>query len=145
MREVVRFGVSVEADLLELFDAYCKRKGFNNRSDALRQCIRKELQEDTLDNTEAHVSGVLSLIYDHHNSDLPRKLTALQHEVHDLVMTSIHVHLDRLHCLEVMILKGPNSKVKDLANKLSSVRGVLQGDLSINCVEALTSQEPHTH
>lgn len=145
MREVVRFGVSVEADLLELFDAYCKRKGFNNRSDALRQCIRKELQEDTLDNTDAHVSGVLSLIYDHHNSDLPRKLTALQHEVHDLVMTSIHVHLDRLHCLEVMILKGQNSKVNDLANKLSSVRGVLQGDLSISCVEALSPQEVHKH
>ena len=145
MKEVVRFGVSVEADLLELFDAYCKKKGFHNRSDALRQCIRKELQEDALNDTDTQVSGVLSLIYDHHNSDLPRKLTALQHEVHDTVMTSIHVHLDRHHCLEVMILKGPNSKVKDLANKLSSVRGVLQGDLSISCVEALSAQEIHKH
>lgn len=145
MKEVVRFGVSVEADLLELFDAYCKRKGFHNRSDALRQCIRKELQEDTLNSAGAQVSGVLSLIYDHHNSDLPRKLTALQHEVHDLVMTSIHVHLDRHHCLEVMILKGQNSKVKELANKLSSVRGVLQGDLSISSVEGLPPQETHEH
>jgi len=145
MKEVVRFGVSVEADLLELFDAYCKKKGFNNRSDALRQCIRKELQEDSLHSEEAQVSGVLSLIYDHHNSDLPRKLTALQHEVHDMVMTSVHVHLDRHHCLEIMILKGQNSKVKELANKLSSVRGVLQGDLSLNCVESLSPQEAHKH
>ena len=145
MKEVVRFGVSVDADLLELFDAYCKRKGFNNRSDALRQCIRKELQEDALTDADTQVSGVLSLIYDHNNSDLPRKLTALQHEVHDMVMTSIHIHLDRNHCLEVMILKGANAKVKDLAHKLSSVRGVLQGDISISCVKTLSAQDNHSH
>ncbi len=146
MSNLTRFGVSIESNLVEAFDALSKIKGFANRSDALRQCMRNALQEEASQNPQAIVSGVLSVIYDHHNSDLPKKLTALQHEVHELVMTSMHVHLDLYHCLEVMILKGQNQKVQELADKLSTVRGVLQANLAITSLDSLNSTAyEHTH
>ncbi len=139
MSNLTRFGVSIESNLVDAFDKLSKIKGFANRSDALRQCMRNALQQEASQDPHTTVSGVLSVIYDHHNSDLPKKLTAMQHEVHEIVMTSIHIHLDLHHCLEVMILKGQNDKVQDLANKLSTVRGVLQANLAITCIESLTS------
>lgn len=86
MSEITRFGVSIETALVEAFDTLSKEKGFANRSDALRQCMRNALQEEANTNPDANVSGVLSVIYDHHNSDLSKKLTGLQHEVHEIVM-----------------------------------------------------------
>lgn len=139
MSNLTRFGVSIESNLVDAFDKLSKLKGFANRSDALRQCMRNALQQEASQNPNTTVSGVLSVIYDHHNSDLPKKLTAMQHEVHEIVMTSMHVHLDLHHCLEVMILKGQNNKVQDLANKLSTVRGVLQANLAITSIESLSS------
>ncbi len=144
MSEITRFGVSIETALVEAFDTLSKEKGFANRSDALRQCMRNALQEEANTNPDANVSGVLSVIYDHHNSDLSKKLTGLQHEVHEIVMTSLHVHLDLHHCLEVMILKGRNCKVQELADKLSTARGVLKANLAITSIDTLANS-CHTH
>lgn len=144
MSDITRFGVSIESALVEAFDALSRKKGFANRSDALRQCMRNALQEDANTNPKAQVSGVLSVIYDHHNSDLSKKLTGMQHEVHEIVMTSLHVHLDLHHCLEVMILKGQNKKVQELADKLSSTRGVLKANLAITSIDTLANS-CHNH
>lgn len=144
MSDITRFGVSIESALVEAFDALSKKKGFANRSDALRQCMRNALQEEANEAPNAQVSGVLSIIYDHHNSDLSKKLTSLQHEVHEIVMTSLHVHLDLHHCLEVMILKGQNDTVQKLADKLSTTRGVLKANLAITSIDTLASS-CHNH
>lgn len=144
MSDITRFGVSIESALVEAFDALSRKKGFANRSDALRQCMRNALQEEANTNPKAQVSGVLSVIYDHHNSDLSKKLTSLQHEVHETVMTSLHVHLDLHHCLEVMILKGQNDTVQQLADKLSTTRGVLKANLAITSIDTLASS-CHNH
>lgn len=152
MSDITRFGVSIESPLVEAFDAWSKKKGFANRSDALRQCMRNALQEESNSNPDAKVSGVLSIIYDHHNSDLSKKLTSMQHEVHEIVMTNLHVHLDLHHCLEVMILKGKNAVVQELADKLASARGILQAHLAITSIDTLaaschghTNEGEHTH
>lgn len=137
MSEITRFGVSIESPLVEAFDAWSKKKGFANRSEAFRQCMRNALQEENNNNPDANVSGVLSIIYDHHNSDLSKKLTSMQHEVHEIVMTNLHVHLDLHHCLEVMILKGKNAVVQELADKLASTRGILQAHLAITSIDTL--------
>lgn len=144
MSDITRFGVSIESALVEAFDALSRKKGFANRSDALRQCMRNALQEEANTNPKSQVSGVLSVIYDHHNSDLSKKLTSLQHEVHETVMTSLHVHLDLHHCLEVMILKGQNDTVQQLADKLSTTRGVLKANLAITSIDTLASS-CHNH
>lgn len=147
MSDITRFGVSIESALVEAFDAWSKKKGFANRSDALRQCMRNALQEEANSNPLAHVSGVLSIIYDHHNSELSKKLTSMQHEVHEVVKTNLHVHLDLHHCLEVMILNGENRVVQELADKLASTRGILQANLAITSIDTLASSchNDHTH
>lgn len=143
MSELVRFGVSLEQDLLAAFDELSRRRGYANRSEALRHCIRRELADDLTANPEAGVAGVLTLVYDHMESDLPRRLTAMQHEAHDAVLATLHVHLDRHHCLEVMILRGTAAQVHELADRLRSARGVLQGALSLTPLQR--GELPHDH
>ena len=131
MSELARFGVSLEQDLLTAFDELCRRRGYSNRSDALRHCIRRELADDGAADPHGPVAGVLTLVYDHRESDLPRRLTAMQHEAHHAVLATLHVHLDPHHCLEVMTLRGSALQVRELAEHLSATRGVLRGGLTI--------------
>ena len=135
MSELVRFGVSLENDLLTAFDAMSRRKGYSNRSEALRHCIRHELAEEIVSDPDAPVAGVLTLVYDHHDSDLSSRLTALQHEAHAMVLSTMHVHLDMHHCLETMALRGPCAQVTQLADRLRSSRGVLQSACSLTSIE----------
>ena len=131
MGELARFGVSLENDLLAAFDKLCRKRGYANRSEALRHCIRRELAEENAADPLAPAAGVLTLVYNHHESDLPRRLTAIQHEAHEIVTATMHVHLDHHHCLEVMAIRGQGGEVRTLADRLRSARGVLQSSLSL--------------
>lgn len=148
MSELVRFGVSLERDLLEAFDELCRSRGFSNRSEALRHALRRELAEKIISAPDAPVAGVLTLVYDHHDNDLPGRLTAIQHEAHSLVLATMHVHLDEHHCLETMALRGPCAEVTRLADRLRSSRGVLQSSCSLTSVEVAPERHfthGHTH
>lgn len=134
MGDLTRFGVSLEQELLDDFDALCRRRGYANRSEALRHCIRRELKEEALEHPQSGCAGVLTLVYDHHDSDLPRRLTSMQHDAHHLVLSTLHVHLDQHHCLEIITLKGSGEEVRALADRLSSARGVLQSALSLTAL-----------
>ena len=126
MGKLTRFGVSLDEDLLQPFDALCQRKGYSNRSEANRDLIRKDILEERW-NDEVCAAGTLSLVYDHHRNDLPTRLMNIQHEDFECIVTSLHVHLDHDNCLEVLILKGTPSRVRELANKLISCTGVKHG------------------
>jgi CopG family nickel-responsive transcriptional regulator len=128
---LVRFGVSLENDLLSAFDELCRKRGHASRSEALRRCIRQELAEEHAADPLMPTAGVLTLVYNHHDSDLPRRLTAIQHEAHESVTATLHVHLDSHHCLEVMALRGAGGEVRALADRLRSAKGVLQSSLSL--------------
>lgn len=141
MSQLARFGVSLEQELLDAFDAWSQRKGYANRSEALRHLIRKVLHEEQMEDPDAQVAGVLSLIYDHHEKDLPRRLTAMQHDAHEAVLASLHVHLDLHNCLEIMALRGKSSQVRGLADRLESAKGVSQGHLCLASVDF----EPPNH
>ena len=82
------------------------------------------------------MAGVLTLVYDHHDNDLPGRLTSLQHEAHGMVLATMHVHLDEHHCLETMALRGPAAAVTELADRLRSSRGVLQSSCALTAIEA---------
>jgi len=142
MSELVRFGVSLEKELLEAFDGLCRRRGYANRSEALRHVLRRELDEEAISDPAGPVAGVLTLVYDHHESDLPRRLTALQHESHEAVQVCLHIHLDHSRCLEVMALRGQGGPVRELADRLRACRGILRGSLSLM---ALESDGTHIH
>lgn len=126
MAGLTRFGVSLEQDLLEAFDALCERRGYGSRSEAIRDLIRSAIASD-LWQQGGEASGTLSLIYDHHKHDLARRVMAIQHEYHDLIVATLHVHLDHDNCLETLVLKGCAKKISTLAQNLISCRGVKYG------------------
>lgn len=129
MTELRRFGVSIDEDLLEEFDELVDHKGYGNRSEAIRDLIREELIKKEWSEDE-QVVGVITLLYDHHARGLSDKLTELQHESHDLVISTTHVHLDRDNCLEFLAVKGRGSEVRDLTDRLVSLKGIKHGELT---------------
>lgn len=134
MSNLIRFGVSLEEDLLTAFDAWRERRASPSRSEAIRDLIRAALVEETTAKGEAQAVGTLSLVYDHHHSDLAQRLTELQHDVHDLIVTSLHIHLDHDNCLEVLVLRGRSDEISGLAQRILAVKGVKHGQLALSAV-----------
>ena len=130
MGKLTRFGVSLDEELLEPFDALCAVKGYSNRSEAIRDLIRKALVAEEWQQADGQGAGTLTLVYDHHKNDLARRLTQMQHDEHDIIIATLHVHLDHHNCLEVLILKGEAARVRALADKLISCTGVKHGTFS---------------
>ncbi|MDR2820494.1 MAG: nickel-responsive transcriptional regulator NikR [Desulfovibrio sp.] len=131
MSKLTRFGVSLDEDLLEPFDALCQRKNYATRSEAIRDLIRNSLVEEQWQNARGKGAGTLTLVYDHHKHDLAKRLMRIQHDDHDIIVTTLHVHLDHYNCLEVLVLMGDASRVRALANRLISCRGVKHGAFSV--------------
>jgi CopG family transcriptional regulator, nickel-responsive regulator len=131
MGNLVRFGMSLEADLLAAFDERNRRKGYANRSEAIRDLIRGTLVQDDSAAGKGEMVGVLSIVYDHHQMELPKKLTHAQHDHHKMVIATVHVHLDHDNCLEILILQGKAKPVQAFAEQMISTRGVKHGDFSI--------------
>ena len=132
MGQTIRFGISLDDDLLEQFDRLCEKRGNPNRSEAIRDLIRAALVEDRWEEEKSLVAGTLTMVFDHHKSDLAQRLTEEQHEYHDLIITTLHVHLDHDNCLEVLVLKGEARRLRALADKLLSIKGVKTGELVIS-------------
>jgi len=129
MGELCRIGVAIDEDLLARFDSFNDSRGYSNRSEAFRDLIRDALiQHKTLD-ADALVVGTLTLVYDHHVRLLSDKLNDLQHDHHHDIISTLHVHLDHHHCLEVLVLRGRSADVRRLADLLISVKGVQHGQL----------------
>jgi len=131
MSELSRIGVAIDSDLLNKFDAHIAKRGYTNRSEAFRDLIRDELVEKTWESPDASVVGTVTLVYDHHVRDLTRKLTHIQHDFQGHIMAGMHVHLDHDHCLEVLVVKGKVSEIREVADALVSVKGVKHGKLTM--------------
>ncbi len=129
--KLTRFGVSMEDTLLEKFDSLIGRRGYTNRSEAIRDFVRKEIVEDNIYNGNADAFGVFSFVYDHHVRELEAKLTELQHQHFRSIITSSHVHIDHENCLEVIILRDKADKIDQIAARLMSYKGVKHGKLSL--------------
>jgi len=136
MGELVRTGVSLERELLEQFDESIARRGYGNRSEAIRDLIRDRLISEHADKNQVIV-GTLTIIYDHHRPNLTEKLVEAQHRAGSSVLAATHVHLDHHHCLEVVIMKGRASVVRGLADRIISLRGVNHGQLVITSTNSL--------
>lgn len=130
MGDLVRTGVSLESALLRKFDEAIARKGYQNRSEAIRDLIRDQLVSEEADQNNV-VVGTLTIIYDHHRPHLTEKLVSAQHHAGGKVLAATHVHLDHHNCLEVVIMKGRSSSLRDLANRMLSLQGVKHGQLVV--------------
>ena len=127
MGNTIRFGVSLDSELLERFDALCDQRGYETRSEAIRDLLRSTLVEQEWEDSGKDIAATLTLVYDHHKSDLAQKVTNAQHDAHHLIITTLHVHLDHYNCLEVLVLKGEPKRMRALADKLIACRGVKHG------------------
>jgi len=127
---ITRFSTALEPDLLAAFDKFIACCGYKNRSEAIRDIIRKEILEGYWKSGSGEVVGVISLVYRHRQHKLQCQLTELQHQDHALVISATHVHLDHDNCLEVILVRGAARRVKAMANRLISARGVKRGTLS---------------
>ncbi|MBL8681494.1 MAG: nickel-responsive transcriptional regulator NikR [Myxococcales bacterium] len=140
--ELIRFGVAMDADLLARFDQHLEKRGYATRSEALRDLVRADL-------AAAHVAdgglaaATLTVVYDHHVRELTEKLTEMQHDLGEHVVSTLHVHLDHDHCLEVIVLRGPSKKLQEAADRILATKGVEHGKLVITAMPS--SNHEHTH
>ena len=131
MAELVRFGVSLDSELLKQFDLHTKGKGCPTRSKALEDLIRKSLVETSWENGTNEVAGAVIMVYDHHRRELVNKLIDIQHDHQEIIISTQHVHLSHDNCLEVVALKGKPVQISSLVNLLKSSKGVKHVSLSI--------------
>ena len=127
--KITRFGVSIEPNLLKKFDQLNKREGYNNRSEAIRDLIRKSLISEKTKNLEEETIGTLTIIYDHHVGSLTDRLLDLQHDHTKEILVTTHVHIDHHNCLEVIVLKGKHGNIKKLADNIKALKGIKNGEL----------------
>lgn len=127
---LLRFGISMPTEMSTKFDLLIKKKKYSNRSEAIRDLIRRFLIEDEI-MYNGEVIGVVSILYNHHQRELGEKLTAVQHEYHHLVLSAMHIHLDHDNCVEVIITRGHSQKIKNLAETLIATKGVKHGSLDL--------------
>jgi CopG family nickel-responsive transcriptional regulator len=148
MGVLTRIGIALDSELLRRFDRAIERRGYTNRSEAFRDLIRDRLVTERTAAPEAIVVGTVTLIYDHRAHGITDKLTELQHEHHELVVSTSHAHLDHDSCLEVLIVHGKSAKVEKFADLLIGLKGVQHGRLVMTVPEsalAPLSESKHKH
>ena len=137
MSECVRFGVSMDRDLLTTLDGIIERRGYANRSEAIRDLVRAEQVRESWEDRAGTAVATLTLVYDHHVREAGERLTAMQHDHDDLVHSTMHVHLTHRMCLEVIVLRGDPGRIQRLADRLIAARGVKHGRLVATAAEEL--------
>src|SRR5205085_4869130 len=135
MSELTRVSMSLEESLLQQFDRLIERKGYGTRSEAIRDLIRDALIRDQNRKLAGEQVAVVTMVYDHHARELAARLIDKQHHHHDLVVSTMHVHLGERHCLEVSVLRGPVGEVRHLGDDLLATKGVLHGEITFTSGE----------
>ena len=131
MKQVERIGVSLDKELLVEFDDLIKSKGYLSRSEAIRDMIREQLSEKSLGKPNAKAVAVVSLVYDHHHTQLMQKLTGMQHSHLLQTISSMHIHLSHHDCMEIIVLKGKVKDIQSTSEKILSLKGVKLGKVNL--------------
>lgn len=131
MSGIMRFGVSIDSQLIKKFDSLIARKGYATRSEAIRDMIRDSLVEREWESEERETVGTITLVYNHHTRELDHALTDMQHKSFHQIISTLHVHLDAHNCLEVLVVKGSSREIKHIADRLIGTRGVKHGKLTM--------------
>ncbi len=145
MSDLVRFSVSLESDLLERFDEYIQQQKYATRSEAVRQLLRETLTAQGWASDAEDAVATLTIVYDHHRTSLMEKLMDLQHRHAELVVSTMHIHLDHDHCLEVIALRGRAGKLQQMAAELKGLKGIHQGQLVLARTSAQAPDHDHDH
>lgn len=128
---IARFSVSLPRRLLRQLDEMARQKGYDNRSHAVADMVRDQLVEHQQHLGHREIAGTITLVYDHHKPHLQEVLTGLQHAQRENIISSLHVHLDHDHCLEVLVVRGQASLIKSMSDRLIGAKGVKHGKLTV--------------
>ncbi len=131
---LMRFGITMERSLLQRLDRVIEEKGYSSRSDFLRRLARVAAVEAEFESQETEMVGTLTLLYQHEQVNLGHALTSIEHGHLGTVTASLHVHLDAGDCLEVLVLQGHSSHIREIADQIASMRGVKLAELSLAAV-----------
>lgn len=130
MSDIIRFGVSIDQDLLENYDRLIAERGYATRSEALRDLIRETLIQQKIEmRSDTNALGSLTIVYDHHASNLLREMGDLQHKFHKTILSVMHLHVSQDDCMEIIALRGVVAEIVELANGLLSLKGIKNGKL----------------
>ena len=132
MAGLTRFGISIDARLAEKFDRLIEAKGYLNRSEAVRDLVRKALVEMRWENSNEDAVGTVTIVYDHDKRELSEKLTGMQHRYYHSIISSMHIHLDHHNCLEVLVIKGKSREIQKIADSIIGTKGVKHGNLVVS-------------
>ncbi|GAA3410167.1 nickel-responsive transcriptional regulator NikR [Paenibacillus hodogayensis] len=143
--DLVRFGVSMPSELIQQFDQYIGEQGYTNRSEAIRDLVRKTLLQPGRLNPEQLVAGTIVMVYDHDVSELPLLLMELQHQYHHHIISTMHVHLNHDQCLEIIAVRGRLDQLRELQSQIQVHRGVLYCELSVTYVDEQNEADGHAH
>ena len=128
---ITRFGISLESHLLKRFDSLIRKKGYASRSEAIRDLIRDSLVTEEWESYTTETVGTITLVYSHDTRELNDNLNDLQHQYHQLIKSTMHIHLDGHNCLEVIVVKGKAKDIKAVADRLIGTKGVKHGKLAL--------------
>ncbi len=131
IENVTRFSISLPPSLLRQLDQMSAEKGYANRSLAVADMIRNQLVEHRQKTGTEDIAGTITLVYDHHKRHLQSTLTDIQHDHHDVILSTVHVHLDHHNCLEVLLVRGPGHVIRKIADALITAKGVKHGKLTV--------------
>ena len=135
MTKLERIGVSLDKGLLSKFDKLISEQGYQSRSEALRDLVRRQLSEERLQNPQAKAVAAVFIVYNHHSTKLTKSLIDLQHthmtSATLQVISSLHVHLNEHDCLEVIVLRGRVSEINHVAERILSMKGVKLGRVNV--------------
>jgi CopG family transcriptional regulator, nickel-responsive regulator len=131
MTDLIRFGVSMTRELLERFDRLIDDHDYPTRSKAIEDLIRQAVTAEELSAGDAEVVGSIDIVYDHHRRELLNKLTDIQHDCQDVILSTQHIHLDHHNCFEIIIVKGPHAMVDKLASRIKAAKGVKHSHLRL--------------
>ena len=126
--QIKRFGVSLEEDILNKLDKLVISNQFPNRSQAIRNLIKGTVVKESWEKNKI-VAGAIVIVYDHHKRELNSKLMNVQHDFHNLILSTQHVHLAHDLCLETIAVKGKSQDLIKLADKIIGTKGIKHGKL----------------
>ena len=135
MSVLERIGVSLEANLLSAFDKLIAKRGYQSRSEAIRDLIRQQLSTERVSNPKAEAVAGVFIVYDHHSTRLAEKLLGLQHSHLLQVISSLHIHLDKQNCLEIIVLRGQIGQINRVGDRILSMKGVKLGRVNLVATE----------
>jgi len=141
-----RVTMTIDEQQLATLDAFAARRGYTSRSEAIRDVLREvDAREHAMSDPDLDCVATLTYVYEHETRELSRRLTSAQHKHHDLSVSTLHVHVNPEDCLEVVVLKGAQARIRAFADAVIAQRGVRFGNLHIIPVSAASADHAHSH